>query len=139
MVNKKASFFALVASLLLSVTRATTQRLSALATRREEEDRKISGSDVLFTVVGILCEIYTCKSLLAWIWISPSNSSGPEPADRIQNSAWQRKDDTFAYLLADIGFQVGKLFPGPKYNCDSLSQNHARLRDDICQFRILMV
>jgi len=29
------------------------------------------------------------------------------------------KDDTFAYLLADIGFQVGKLFPGPKYNCDS--------------------
>ena len=40
MVNKKASFFALVASLLLGVARAST---SALATRREyEDDRTVS-------------------------------------------------------------------------------------------------
>jgi len=28
---------------------------------------------------------------------------------------------TFICFLADIGFSVGKLFPGPMYNCDSWS------------------
>jgi hypothetical protein len=31
----------------------------------------------------------------------------------------QKEGSHIFYLLADIGFQVGKLFPGPKYNCET--------------------
>jgi len=106
MSNTKTSLFALVASLLVSVTRATT---IALATRREDEDRSISRTDVGFTVVGIVCELYTCFELLKWTRYDCCGVT----------HGWDYSTYSFLCFFADIGFQVGKLFPGPAYNCDS--------------------
>jgi hypothetical protein len=130
MASNKTSLLALVASLLVSVTRATT---TALATRREDEDRSISRTDVGFTVVGIVCELYACRELYKWMAPGTNTytfnrgndgkctSCGKAEGDHYNGSSGTKYCDNpyklnpgwaFVCLLADIGFQVGKMFPG---------------------------
>ncbi len=108
MVNNKVSLFALVVSLLVSVTRATT---SASTSDYQYENRSISGADVGFTVVGIICEFYVCFELC--MWNDPKHYSAPIV---FKKNRWIL---SLLVLCADVGFQVGKMFPGPVYNCDS--------------------
>jgi ankyrin repeat protein len=115
MVNNKASLLALVASLLVNVTRATT---SALATRREDENSSISRTDWGFTVVGIVCELYAFYAL---VWFFDDNFLPPDEPDGLPRFEMRGPERCLCWLclFSDIGFQVGKLFPGPTYYCDS--------------------
>ncbi len=75
--------------------------------KREKEElekakaKEISIADLVFVGVGISCELYTAFSICTW------------------NQEYLCS--AFMLFLADVGFSVGKLFPGPAYNCDSWS------------------
>ena len=91
-------FFALVAS--LSLTEVACG---------DGEKEPISGYDWGFVGVSLVCELYVLRSLLSWF--------GRD------NYGWLKGLDYLSIICfsADIAFSVGKLFPGPKYNCDSWS------------------
>ena len=123
-----------VASLILGVTYATTR---APATRRVEQEIYIQAKDVGLVVLNIVCELY--GFYIAVKWINTRLNTGDdglaavgvpeERRDSIQlwgagfgflrqpPDVWKKV--LFLSMVADIGFSVAKLFPGPRYACDN--------------------
>ena len=91
-----------------------------------DESIQISAIDVGLVVLNIVCEVYGFYSAVKWI-NTRLNRVAPEQRDNIQQwgagfgflhqppDVWKRV--LFLSVVADIGFSVAKLFPGPRYFC----------------------
>jgi hypothetical protein len=91
-----------------------------------DESIQISAIDVGLVVLNIVCEVYGFYSVVKWI-NTRLNRVAPEQRDNIQQwgagfgflhqppDVWKRV--LFLSVVADIGFSVAKLFPGPRYFC----------------------
>jgi hypothetical protein len=92
-----------------------------------DESIQISAIDVGLVVLNIVCEVYGFYSAVKWI-NTRLNRVAPEQRANIQRweagfgilrqppDVWKRV--LFLSLVADIGFSVAKLFPGPLYFCN---------------------
>jgi hypothetical protein len=79
--------------------------------REKRKAKEIPDIAVGFVTVSLICELFTAITICAWM--AKGGVSGENKREDISTIV--------ILFLADVGFSVGKLFPGVTYHCDSWS------------------